>query len=391
MSRILFCWELGRGAGHLTLLRALGRAVREADHTPLFAVRHPGTADAWLTPEGFTFWQAPVALNWPPVKQSAANHAEILLNTGFDDSAALLGRARAWRSLFDAARPDMLVCEHAPTALLASHGLDLPCIAIGTGFTLPPADAPWPSLQPWVTLPAERLTNADATLLTHCNAVLAALNAPLLPAAHALYATRAQGLFTLPELDHYPTRPTGTYWGPLSGASGGGAPDWPAVSGPKIFAYLRPFATLAVLLETLRQTPAASLVYLPEQTADYARFAAPNLRIVAQPLDMARITAECDMGICHGSHSTTAELLLAGKPLLFVPLHLEMQLTGYHVQQLGAGLSAPQRKPAGMAAKLTRLLNEPGFATQAKDFADRYAGTDPAAPVQRFVALVDGL
>lgn len=391
MSRVLFCWELGRGGGHLTLLRTLGRALRDAGHTPLFAVRHPATADAWLTPDGFDFWQAPVALDQPRPQQPATSHAEILLNIGFRDPAALLGRVRAWRNLYAALRADVLVAEHAPTALLAARGLNLPSIAIGTGFSLPPADGPWPTLRPWDTIAPARLAELETQLLAQANRVLETLAAPPLTSPADLYPGDHRALLTLPELDPYPARRTADYWGPLAEPPGGMTPEWPAVSGPKIFAYLRPFATLPALLEALRNSPAASLVYLPERAADYARFATPNLRIVNQPLAMARIGAECDLGISHGSHGTTAALLLAGKPLLILPLHLEMRLTGERVMQLGAGLSAPQLKPVGMAGKLTRLLNEPGFGVQAQAFASRYAAADPALPVQRFVALIDRL
>src|SRR5690606_1471762 len=229
------------------------------------------------------------------------------------------------------------VAEHAPTALLAARGLELPPVAIGTGFTLPPAEGPWPGLRPWDTIAPAQLAELEARLLAAANRVLDNLDAPLLATPAELYPAENRALLTLPELDPYPARRTADYWGLLAEPAGGMAPDWPAVPGPKIFAYLHPFATLPALLEALRNSSAASLVYLPERAADYARFAAPNLRIVDRPLDMARIGAECDLGISHGSHGTTAALLLAGKPLLILPLHLEMRLTGERVSQLGAG------------------------------------------------------
>ena len=64
--------------------------------------------------------------------------AQILHNCGFGDAAELATMAEAWRKLYDFVRPDLIIFDHAPTALLASAGYPVRRALIGTGFFSPP-------------------------------------------------------------------------------------------------------------------------------------------------------------------------------------------------------------------------------------------------------------
>jgi UDP:flavonoid glycosyltransferase YjiC (YdhE family) len=90
-------------------------------------------------------------------------------------------------------------------------------------------------------------------------------------------------------------------------------------------------------------------------------------------------------------HSTTAAMLLAGKPLVLLPQHLEMLLIARSVEEHGAGLSAPLLKLEGILGKLERVLMEPQFRDKAQALAASHQGWDPASPVNNFQALVTRL
>ena len=61
MSRILFCWEAGANFGHLAVIAALQRKLRDRGHELAFAVADLRAASALLG-DGATIFQAPV---WP--------------------------------------------------------------------------------------------------------------------------------------------------------------------------------------------------------------------------------------------------------------------------------------------------------------------------------------
>jgi len=124
VSRILFAWELGGNLGHVMRMRTVARALRERGH------------DVSLHKEPSPRSSA------PDLPREPASYPEILLHYGFADPAALTDGVRRWRSLYAQAAPDLIVFDHAPTALLAARGLGIPRVLLGTGFAFAAACHP---------------------------------------------------------------------------------------------------------------------------------------------------------------------------------------------------------------------------------------------------------
>ena len=105
------------------------------------------------------------------------------------------------------------------------------------------------------------------------------------------------------------------------------------------------------------------------------------MRVADNRLDVARASRECDVAVLNGGHGVTAQMLLAGKPVLTVPLVLEQTMTGRALERIGAGLSAPPARGEPWEwsgrAKLEAVLNDDRFAEGAQRFAERYAKFDP--------------
>ena len=385
-------WELGAGQGHLGPLLTLAEPLKAAGHEVVFAARDTGIAERVLGASGMRYFQAPAPFN--STRQAVLQtYAQILRHTAFDDVDELLSRARAWRALYSLVKPDVVVCDHSPTALLAARGLDMRCIITGTGFVTPPDASPFPDLRPWMKTDPSALARDEAAVLDDANRVLKALGAPGLERLGQLPGSAAPALFTLAELDPYAEQRQGTeYWGPLP-SPGGAAPRWPDAPGKRVFMYSQVFETLPKVLEMLRAGPNAVLAYIPKLTAEErARYQGGPLAFSEKALDIHRVTRECDAAIMTTGHGTTTSTLLGGKPALLLPRHLEMLLIANAVEKMGAGLSAPGLQPEGIRGKLDRLLAEPGFRQNAAAFAERHRDlTDVEAPRRRFSALVERL
>ena len=241
MSRILLAWQLGGNLGHITPLLALAKGLRKRGHHVTFALEDTRLAADVLTREAFPFVQAPVLRSTAPdLPREPASCPEILFHCGFADSVRLTAATRAWRALYRHLAPDLIVFDHAPTALLAARGIGIPRVVFGTGFCSPPRVSPMPSIRPWQHIPTERLEASEQRALDTANAALRAIGTRPLDAFHELFDVEENILATLPELDHYGARHDARYWGPIYEADEGDEPRWPEGEGKKVFVYLRP-------------------------------------------------------------------------------------------------------------------------------------------------------
>ncbi len=171
--RIVLAWELGANWGHARRLEALARVLTARGHEVHLVVQDLGAFDA----RSLRLWQAPV---WSGLLRYSATRAlgppqrygDLLANLGLQDAQAITGLLRGWEALIDAIRPDALVADFAPAALLASRGR-LPRLATGTGFTVPPAHLdhfpPFPGATPAPLV-------SEASLLSLINQALEGLN-----------------------------------------------------------------------------------------------------------------------------------------------------------------------------------------------------------------------
>jgi UDP:flavonoid glycosyltransferase YjiC (YdhE family) len=122
------------------------------------------------------------------------------------------------------------------------------------------------------------------------------------------------------------------------------------------------------------------------------RFSAPHLSFLDQPADIEQMAREADIAITYASLATTTAFLLAGKPLLLLPGHLEQFLIARRVEEMGAGrLVNPEQAPGDLRAVLADLINNPSWRTNAQAFATKYAAFDQKAVIGNLVKRISEL
>ena len=391
MSNLLYAWEFGAGLGHIGAFLPLARALRQRGHEVHWAVAQTTPAARLLAGDGYTWLQAPacaeIAREGPPL-----SYSDILLRFGYGSSDSLLGLVVAWRELMRLTGAEAVMADHAPTAILAARTLGIPVMLFSSGFCVPPRQIPLPNMRPWQALAPDRLLALDDSALHSINAVLGHYGKLPMEAVARLFDVAEDTLIGFPELDHYAGRGPARYWGNLPDAGVGIAPAWPALPGKRIFCYLRaetPHHEAA--LAALHGLGLPTMVFFPDAPASLIeRHAAPHLVFSAQPFDLALAARDAHAAVTYASLSTTSRFLLAGKPLLLLPGHLEQFLLARRVEEMGAGLLMnPEQAPSDLQMKLERVLFDAELSANAQAFATKYAAFPQDAVIAHLIRRIE--
>lgn len=401
MASILFVWELGGGSGHVFQIFPFAEHLARRGHQVTVALR--GLSGSLMFGRaGIRFVPAPyIFYEYHPVKH-LIGFAHLLANVGWGTDRHLAGLTSAWRGLFDLIRPDLIVFDHSPTALLASRGLPARRMVLGLGFFSPPDISPLPVFveQPGTAL-IERLRADERQILDRANNLLISWGGPPLQQLGKVYSEVDENiLVTFREMDHFAQWRSGArHWGPanLNGSTCGKPVEWPdSASGrSRIYAYLdSDFPCLSVLLDVLRGRRYPTVVF--SRSLGYEmrqRFTCDTLRFESQPLDLAQVGRECDLAILNANHGTLSQLLLAGRPMLQVPRTREQGILARAVERTGASLtvSAYESTSDQVSDALDALVSDDGYRRAACCFAEKYAGFDPQQQRQEILERIEQL
>jgi UDP:flavonoid glycosyltransferase YjiC (YdhE family) len=106
------------------------------------------------------------------------------------------------------------------------------------------------------------------------------------------------------------------------------------------------------------------------------------------------VGAECDVAVHNANHCTLARLLLAGRPMVQLPLTLEQTVLARAVDRTGAVetvLPGAQDVGEAFAQKLGAVKSDGRYADAARRFAASHADFEPESQVEKMVGRVEAL
>jgi len=396
-KRVVYAWELGMDLGHILPFLPLAQQLRDRGHEVIFVIRDLTHAETIIGRLGFQVIQAPVWQQIPKnLRNPPLNYSEIILRYGFLTAPGLKGLVKAWRTLYQYIGADLIIADHAPTALLAANTLNLKRVTIGTGFCAPPHISPLPNMRPWIKVPAKRLQTADTIALNNANSVISDLGGAPLKILADLFQVDARFLCTFPELDHYANRQGGGYWGSQFNIDDGTDVHWPEGNQPAVFVYLKTdYANYEKVLATLQDKDIRVVAYVPG-IADglLEKYRTDRIMICRDPVKLRPLLKDCQLAVCHAGAGTVAAMLLHGIPMMLLPTQLEQLLVSQRVEAMGAGLlldSDKKSEKPDYGKVLNRLLTETAFRKAAGTFATRYAHFRPQAQYQAMASVIEKL
>ena len=391
--RVLIANEIDGGRRLLDRVLAVAQALSGAGWDVTLGLRQPEPLAEPARQRGWRTLTAPAWRAEAPPGFIASSYADLLLNFGFLTQDSLRDIVTGWRRVLEQERPDLVIADFAPAMLLAARLSGVKVACLGDGYTVPPRVAPFPNMRLYADPPPTHMAVSDGRALASANAVLTAAGGAPLPQLADMLAVPETFLCTFPELDHYPDRGDGAYYGEVFLPETGVAPDWPAGPAERILVRLSArHGAFNALLDALAGLGLPSVVHARDLDAERAAaLSRPGVRVITGPLDRAAALQACDFVVCDGL-ADGVPALLASRPLLVFPVAVEQMMALYRLnhQGLAHGLP-PDSDVAAIAGGLRRLLDDAPCRRGVANFARAYTGYSPALATRAIVEACDGL
>jgi len=380
MKKILLTWELGGGLGHIIPMRTLAEQFLASGHEVYLALMDLTHAASVFSGMNVKLLQAPFKSGFrsnpilPPMCFSQLIH-----NNGFSSDKELEGLVKSWKTLYELVRPDIICFDHSPSALVAAKNFDCLKVTIGVGFSSPPESSPLGVFTD-TALNSNKMLADDKAILNNINRVLDNTGSDTMETLSQLFYDNIKTCFqSLPEFDHFCARDESLYYGPVLSASGL-KPEWPEKYNKKVYVYVKQFPGIAQLLKLLARFQISFIVYtnnVPENILNSCK--AANLCFQTKPLDLSIVSKEADLAIVNAGHSTLCQFVLAGVPVLMVPLQMEQQMLAVRMNKQKVGWIADTEN-RDFFQSIERVLSgvNNGLSIEQK-IHNKYAGSDFAA------------
>ena len=440
MARIVCTWELGAHLGHLSRFPSLANVLHQHGHDLDFIFRELDSANnIFGNNPPYRFFQAPFFTHKVSTSRNPLTYSEILQCNGYSNSDSLLYLIKAWKTLFELIKPDLILHDYSPTALLAGREMDIPHVQLGTGFFIQPFESPMPCITSGQTISLEQRQQADNQVLEVINKTLSIENMSPIAHIYEIFSNAQQWLTTYPELDIFPNRKKPNrktlnknkeqYVGILTAMGMGTPPNWQSTNTSnnqagnsqasnrqtnnkhsnkhtsnrankqthnngnkttahkdnyltnktRIFVYLKAsYQQLPAFLETLTHFNVDARLYIPNVPQELIeKYQCPHIQFSHAPYDIDAMLKSCDLTVCHAGHNTVACSLLAAKPLLLIPQYTEQLEITKKVIEHGYGASISANSDANLIHKaLQSLIQNKQYQNNCQTFANRHSDMD---------------
>jgi hypothetical protein len=352
----LLVWEIGEGLGHLPTLKAIAAGLQAQDWRVIFALRDIEGTRASLASFDVRILQAPHWANATAVKNPSFTYADILAANGFGTAADLRKLVEAWDNVFDDVKPDLLVAEHSPSALVAAFGR-IPAAIVGNGVLMAPAhEAAFPSLG--------HAASGAVSQTAILNVIKEALpeRAPL--TLTEPFRGVFRGVYSFPQLDPYRDMRRDAQLGPIEAMP----PLTPVPQKRNLFIYS---AGDYVLIDELTAVmmelgPKASAYFRGSLGARSAILQSRGVTMFSVAPSLNEILPIASTVFSHAGSGLASAALAAGRPQILNPRHGEADMTAKLLEELGIAIVLNPLERGRLREAVERMNTDKSFAAAAQ-------------------------
>ncbi|HEU4603576.1 MAG TPA: hypothetical protein VFS24_16500 [Steroidobacteraceae bacterium] len=367
MTTVLFASEGSATFSEHRAQLTLAQRLLRLGHRLVFARAEIESGHQTFAQLGWVMLPAPRSLEAETRAKHPSTYAQALQQLGFDDGRTLTAHVEAWRHLFAAARIDVLVADHAPTALLAASICELPSVAIGNPFTVPAADS--------ATLAAGAATNTGsdrngAFPLERMNEVLVNHGRRALQDPADLFRDIPVLLTTFRQLD-VARNQTPTYVGPIGQRDVSDSTRWmPQNSRPRVLAQVsRRTPNLRSIFQQLQAIQGDVICFVPD-ACDLEPSRLEHFRLVPNQSAPTSLIQEASVVVGNGETDLVAQAAIASIPQVKVPIHAHEHLNSKLANERGISVAVEmKREPAAFGKAMQEAIKNPRYRTSAVELA----------------------
>ena len=390
--RALLTWELGSG-GHFVPTLRLAAALKRRGLGVDFAALRPHAIPA--SERSFDrLFQAPVLprttrieRHFGPMGPVARSYVEVLMDHEFDLPLVACRQVQAWRSLLDLARPDILIADFSPGAVLAARNR-IPTVAFGSPFCVPSADkGRFPPFFPEHPVSIEN----EIAVLEGIRAALEEQGGPGVNDLVEAIVPPAQFPQGFTELDPYAACRSEELFPPIVEQC---AVD--ARAGTDVLVFLpRDLKTYPAIIEALLALDGPVRIDDRDMHPDTRRrLSEGGVRIEPEIFDSNKIASCASVVVSHGGFHTVVRALLAGVPQVVIAGDAEKLVHAQVLQRLGVGVGLNLNRLTSLALQdaIKTVAHDPKYAGKARalapEFRRRHIGDTIEAIADRIVGSI---
>ncbi len=374
MTHVVFAWELNPLAPG-AIQHNLAKVLLDRGFIVTFIM--VGKYTVGIDPR-VRLIQAP---QWQTKHRSTAPccYPEILLTKGYSESAHLSGLVKSWRDIFHFSTPDVLICENAPSALVAAYFESFKKIVIDDGCYTPVPGIVSYDMKPFQAKPHDRIDVSERRVLTTINTVLEEVGGGgvFLEYLGDLFNVNQTFIASLPELDpQRKNRVNSMYIGAAKcmSFSKGEALTWQQESADYrvIINFLKPNRHMYALLKVLALFEAEVVIVSPKGSEfSEGEFDSSSVRWVDNHSSIDTLLPDADLVICEGG-DILVKSLSHGVATLLNPSSLQDVTLSRVAEDLGVSrtLRVTDDKRS-IERKITLLLEEAIYMGNAQSIAEK--------------------
>ena len=369
--RIVYICELGSGYEQLLRLQDVVKECNAVGHEITVILRDLVSAGSLINKLSAIAFQAPIFLPRLRLNRQLVCLADTLQLSGYEHINTLLPLVKAWQALLALLQADVVIFDHAPTALLAASNLNCRRLIVGTAFSIPVAGHKLADWQPMQSR-AELIQEQEHNVLKVINQLQRKLELPVTATISELYRCNRVVIDSFPQLDVYRELRTNvdyytsvtTFMPPVFA--------FRQTEKPRIVCLLDlAFKKFTPLVEALRASGCEILLVLPgADPATLEPYQAVSFQATTMMPDLELIIKEADIFIGHGNMGSITPCLRLGKPVMVLPMQLEQLYVGLGLQTLGvARVVTDQENASDYQKALTGVLGNIKLRAAARNFA----------------------